>query len=315
MIERDDTRPRSCETRISWIRRHGWRPAVLRRAIAALTPAGAEPRGAIADAPLAAELIRWLEVAANDADGFVFDPDCGYQHASLPPVAPELEPIAAILAAPATERLARLRAAYADPVGPLIAVLDDLEDDERLDDPDLPWPQFEALPLLAELSTRESLGYLLDWMNELDVAEPPVDPVQWMDHGRAVAALEHAAPEMLFNVAVERWASLRVPVRERVARSLGARGARDDRFFELLVAWLQETWLAKPHAAEMAVFALEAYRDPRAAAPLHRFLDACLERRLRGFAEIVADALADLGAPMTEDQRTRLESLPLRGGA
>jgi hypothetical protein len=331
MIER--TEPRATDAaRISWIRRHGWQPAVMGRAIAALS---AGPKVAPEDARLGAELIRWLDRALRDhveAAAVCIEVGCeqrevkhsdgplaSFMHpfdwwdAPLPPVPPEMESLAAILSQPAVttptqiaDRASSLRAAYEDPTPAVIGLLDDLTEEERADDPELSEVHRNALAMLAELSTSAAVRYLFDWIEHID----RVEPFRWRETSQGLAALRRARSAVVVEVAIERWASLSIRVREAVASLLGRAGVRDGRIFELLLVWLGEVWSGDQwEQKQYALWSVEEYGDPKAAPALVRLLDEALEQGTLGVAEELIAVLGRLGSDPAPRQRQRYDEL------
>jgi hypothetical protein len=315
------TKPTPDPLRVSLIRRNGWPEAALARAVAHLT---AHLAFADDDAGrLAAELLRQLAIAAAPPpavappaaplDPFLLAAAHGLRamlppaptlrdvlnDTDLPPVPPDLEPLAAILDRP-EPRTAALRAAFADPVALLIALLDDLATDERAGDPQLQGFGFAlhhaALLELGAIASPAAIAFLLSWCD---------DDLTTFDTGHetspAFLALQRVGPAALLDAAIAAWPQLGVSSRLAVTDVLAKVETRDPRLRAVLLAWLEAP--AADGWSEAPLWALEAYRDPTTAPACRARLAWARTHGDAGLVAAIEETLAVLGPNVSRRAR------------
>lgn len=259
------------------IRCHGWHGPTLRRAVLALSSAEG------ADRPLADELLRWL-LAASAPDPSTKEGWRIWQRTLAdalnalgprwePAVSPELEPVAAILAGPAPERLPQLRARYGDPLPVLKAVVDELGPTPTMPHEFVSPVHEAAMEVLAELGSIEAVRLLigaLPWDDQFERPAGVISILARMDLGAMLDGFLAAWPTLEPEWRHQLWRVL-------LSRVQDGRELDDERVFALLDAELRgpdfDTVIDYPGL----------YRDARGIPLLFAFVERCITHGTNGF--------------------------------
>lgn len=279
----------------AFLRRRGWRRDQFRAAVrflGKLTASSPDIGKGSRARWLAEELLVWMQEEAAEG-GRRDEAPClelsGYQMRALVPE--RFERIANALNGPEVGLVERVRVAEADPVGVLIAMVDDwLPFAEGESHADLPAPYRRALIALAELGTADAITALISWLDPWDsVGSETIES----ETSHPLRLALRRAGRCLIAPLIAGWAQLTRYQRLVPIEALRHADVRTDEMPELVA--LTAEWLRASRTDEdEAVFALEALGllgDSKALPCVWEYLDGCLDLGDEDMAEVAASTL------------------------